>query len=53
MEKETREVWMAFEKELAQFPWFRPVNAEIVGGKFDPADALPLEPDSRPAPGAA
>ncbi len=26
-----------FDKEIAKFPWFKPVTVEIFGGKFDPA----------------
>jgi len=26
-----------FDKELAKFPWLRPVEVKVFGGKFDPA----------------
>jgi menaquinone-dependent protoporphyrinogen oxidase len=36
VEKEWQEVRGQLQKELAKFPWFAPVDTEIVGGKFDP-----------------
>ena len=36
-EKEWREVRAQLDKELAKFPWFKPVAVEVFGGKFDPA----------------
>jgi menaquinone-dependent protoporphyrinogen oxidase len=36
VEKEWTEVRGQFDKELAQFPWFKPVAKEVFGGKFDP-----------------
>jgi menaquinone-dependent protoporphyrinogen oxidase len=36
-EKEWKEVRAGLEKELAKYPWFKPVVHEVFGGKFDPA----------------
>jgi menaquinone-dependent protoporphyrinogen oxidase len=36
VEKEWNEVREQFDKELAQFPWFKPVATEVFGGTFDP-----------------
>ncbi len=36
-EKEWKEVREQLDKELAKFPWLKPIDAEIFGGKFDPA----------------
>ncbi len=36
-EKEWLETRDQFRKEIAKFPWFNPVEAEVMGGKFDPA----------------
>jgi menaquinone-dependent protoporphyrinogen oxidase len=36
-EKEWQEVRSGLEKELAKYPWFKPVVHEVFGGKFDPA----------------
>jgi len=36
-EKEWTEVRAGLEKELAKYPWFKPVVHEVFGGKFDPA----------------
>jgi menaquinone-dependent protoporphyrinogen oxidase len=36
-EKEWREVRAGLEKEIAKYPWFKPVVHEVFGGKFDPA----------------
>jgi menaquinone-dependent protoporphyrinogen oxidase len=36
-EKEWKEVRTGLEKELAKYPWFKPVAHEVFGGKFDPA----------------
>jgi menaquinone-dependent protoporphyrinogen oxidase len=38
VEKEWREVRAQLDKELAKFPWFKPVAVEVFGGKFDPAE---------------
>lgn len=35
-EEEWKEVRAQLDKELAKFPWFRPIAIEIFGGKFDP-----------------
>jgi menaquinone-dependent protoporphyrinogen oxidase len=35
-EKERQVVQAQLEKELAKYPWFKPVSVLIVGGKFDP-----------------
>ena len=35
-EKEWKEAREQFDKELAQFPWLKPVAKEMFGGKFDP-----------------
>lgn len=35
-EEEWKEVHAQLDKELAKFPWIRPVAAEIFGGKLDP-----------------
>jgi menaquinone-dependent protoporphyrinogen oxidase len=35
-EKAWTEVRSQMEKELARFPWLKPLAVEIVGGKFDP-----------------
>jgi len=37
-EKEWLETRDQFRKELAKFPWFSPIDAEVMGGKFDPAN---------------
>jgi menaquinone-dependent protoporphyrinogen oxidase len=34
--KEWQEARSQLDKELAKYPWFRPVSIQIVGGKFDP-----------------
>jgi menaquinone-dependent protoporphyrinogen oxidase len=36
-EKEWTEVRAQLDKEMVQFPWFRPVSIAVFGGKFDPA----------------
>jgi menaquinone-dependent protoporphyrinogen oxidase len=36
-EKEWHEVRPQLDKELAKFPWFRPIAAQVFGGVFDPA----------------
>jgi menaquinone-dependent protoporphyrinogen oxidase len=36
-EKAWEEVRAQLDKELARFPWLKPLRVEIVGGKFDPA----------------
>ena len=36
-EKDWQGVRDSVQKELAQFPWFKPACVEIVGGRFDPA----------------
>ena len=36
-EKEWQEVRPQLDKELAKFPWLRPVAVQIFGGVFDPA----------------
>lgn len=35
-EEEWKEVRAQLDKELAKFPWLRPVDIEVFGGKFDP-----------------
>jgi len=35
-EEEWKEVRIQLDKDLAKFPWFRPVEIKIFGGKFDP-----------------
>jgi menaquinone-dependent protoporphyrinogen oxidase len=35
-EKEWQDSHAQLDKELAKFPWFRPVALEIFGGKYDP-----------------
>lgn len=35
--KEWQEVAKELDKELARFPWFKPVARQVFGGKFDPA----------------
>ena len=35
--KEWQEVRKNLEQELAKFPWLKPMAAEVIGGKFDPA----------------
>jgi menaquinone-dependent protoporphyrinogen oxidase len=35
-EEEWKEVRAQLDKELAKFPWLRPIAIEIFGGKFDP-----------------
>jgi menaquinone-dependent protoporphyrinogen oxidase len=43
-EKEWLETRDQFRKELAKFPWFKPIEAEVMGGKFDPANlAFPMK----------
>ena len=43
-EKEWLETRDQFRKELAKFPWFKPIEAEVMGGKFDPANlAFPIK----------
>jgi menaquinone-dependent protoporphyrinogen oxidase len=37
-EKEWLETREQFSKELANFPWFKPIEVEVLGGKFDPAN---------------
>jgi menaquinone-dependent protoporphyrinogen oxidase len=34
--KEWQETRNQLDKDLAKFPWFRPLTIEIVGGRFDP-----------------
>jgi menaquinone-dependent protoporphyrinogen oxidase len=34
--KEWLETRSQLDKELAKFPWFKPISIEIVGGRFDP-----------------
>ena len=36
-EKTWQEVQSELEKELAKYPWFKPVSIQFVGGRFDPA----------------
>ena len=36
-EKAWHEVRANLDKELAKFPWLKPVAVEIIGGKFDPS----------------
>jgi menaquinone-dependent protoporphyrinogen oxidase len=38
-EEEWQDSWRQLRKELANYPWFRPLAIEMFGGKFDP-DAL-------------
>ncbi len=35
--KEWQDVRANLDKELAEFPWFKPLAVEVFGGKFDPA----------------
>ncbi len=35
-EKEWQEVRKQLDRELAKFPWLKPVTVEVVGGRFDP-----------------
>jgi menaquinone-dependent protoporphyrinogen oxidase len=35
-ENEWKEVREQLDKELAKFPWFKPIAIEVFGGKFDP-----------------
>ena len=35
-EEEWQDSWSQLNKELAKYPWFRPVALEMFGGKFDP-----------------
>jgi menaquinone-dependent protoporphyrinogen oxidase len=35
--QEWEEVRRQLSQELAKFPWLKPVSAEVLGGKFDPA----------------
>lgn len=35
-EEEWKEVRAQIDKDLAKFPWFKPVEIKIFGGKFDP-----------------
>lgn len=37
LEKEWQGARMQLEKELAEFPWFVPMDQKIFGGRFDPA----------------
>jgi menaquinone-dependent protoporphyrinogen oxidase len=37
VEKEWQDAGDQLAKELARFPWLKPVATEILGGKFDPA----------------
>ena len=37
-EKEWLETRDQFRKEMAKFPWLKPVESEVFGGKFDPAN---------------
>ena len=37
-EKEWVETAEQFDKELAHFPWFKPQEVKVLGGKFDPAN---------------
>ncbi len=34
---EWQEVRNEVDKEMAKFPWLKPISVEIIGGKFDPA----------------
>jgi menaquinone-dependent protoporphyrinogen oxidase len=36
-EAEWQEVRRQLDKELAKFPWLKPLSVEVVGGRFDPA----------------
>jgi menaquinone-dependent protoporphyrinogen oxidase len=36
-EKEWQDSHAQLDKDLAKFPWFKPVAIELFGGKFDPA----------------
>ena len=36
VEKEFTDAREQLDKELAKYPWFKPVTVEIFGGKFDP-----------------
>ena len=35
-EDEWQDSWSQLDKELAKFPWFKPVANEMFGGKYDP-----------------
>ena len=35
-EAEWKDSWTQLDKELAQFPWLKPVALEMFGGKYDP-----------------
>ena len=35
-EEEWHEVRREIDKELAKFPWLKPVSVEVIGGRFDP-----------------
>jgi menaquinone-dependent protoporphyrinogen oxidase len=37
VEKEWAGVHETFEKDLAKYPWFKPVATAVFGGKFDPS----------------
>jgi len=53
-EKEWQEVRNQIDKELGRFPWLKPVDVEIVGGKFDPSKLsfpMNLLPAMKQAPG--
>jgi len=37
-EKEWKEAREQLDKELAKYPWLKPVSIEMIGGRFDPAN---------------
>jgi len=50
-EQEWQDSRLQLDKELAKFPWFKPVALEMFGGKFDPALLrFPLNKLAGPAP---
>ena len=43
-EKEWLETRDQFRKEMAKFPWFSPIEAEVMGGNYDPVNlSFPLK----------
>ncbi|MDY7029675.1 MAG: flavodoxin, partial [Spirochaetota bacterium] len=36
--KEWKEAREQLDKELAKYPWLKPVSIEMIGGRFDPAN---------------
>jgi menaquinone-dependent protoporphyrinogen oxidase len=35
-DQEWQDSWSQLEKELAKYPWFKPITLEMFGGKYDP-----------------